>query len=531
MGATRQELWQQLTQDTFDLLVVGGGASGAGVALEAALRGLKVALVERHDYSEGTSSRSTKLLHGGVRYLELAVKQLDRVQLNLVRDALHERATLLRLAPHLSRPLWLLTPLYRPWEIPYYGIGLKLYDLLAGSSRLEAALIFSPQSALQHFPGLKGDGLRGAVAYQDGQFDDARFNLALVQTALEAGATLLNYCEVTALLKSGGKLAGAVVRNGLTGEEAEVSARAVVNATGPFGDALRLLDDPQAEPILRASSGAHLVLDARYSPPDTGLLIPRTEDGRVLFVLPWQGMTLVGTTDDPAQPVDHPGVSEQEITYMLRQLQPYLGTIPRSEVRAVWSGLRPLIARPQADTARLARDHLIQQSASGLLTLTGGKWTTYRKMALDLVNYAVQQFGLKAGESRSETQLLVGAQQYRPGGQVDRAQRFSLTPQTAHTLYHTYGDRADQVAALGTQPLVEGWPMVQGQVTYAARHEQAQTPMDVLARRTRLAFLNQQAAGLALPQVGQLLAQELGWDAAETDRQISLARQMLDTAI
>jgi glycerol-3-phosphate dehydrogenase len=531
MGSTRQELWQQLTQDTFDLLVVGGGASGAGVALEAALRGLKVALVERRDFSEGTSSRSTKLLHGGVRYLELAVKQLDRVQLNLVRDALHERTTLLRLAPHLSRPLWLLTPLYRPWEIPYYGIGLKLYDLLAGTARLEASRIFSSQSALQHFPGLKGAGLRGAVAYQDGQFDDARFNLALVQTALEAGATLLNYCEATALLKSGGKLTGAVVRNGLTGEEAEVSARVIVNATGPFGDALRQLDDPQAEPILRASSGAHLVLDARYSPPDTGLLIPRTEDGRVLFVLPWQGMTLVGTTDDPAQPVDHPGVSEQEITYMLRQLQPYLGTIPRSEVRAVWSGLRPLIARPQADTARLARDHLIQKSPSGLLTLTGGKWTTYRKMALDLVNYAVQQFGLKAGESRSETHLLVGAQQYRIGGETELAQRFSLTPQVAHTLYHTYGDRADQVATLGIQPLVEGWPMTEGQVIYAARHEQAQTPMDVLARRTRLAFLDQPAAHRALPQVGQLLAQELGWDASETDRQIHLTRQMLDTAI
>lgn len=531
MGPTRQELWQQLTHHSFDLLVVGGGASGAGVALEAVLRGLKVALVERHDFSEGTSSRSTKLLHGGVRYLELAVKQLDRVQLNLVRDALHERTTLLRLAPHLSHPLWLLTPLYRTWEIPYYGIGLKLYDLLAGTARLEASRIFSAQAARQHFPGLIPDGLRGAVAYQDGQFDDARFNLALVQTALEEGATLLNYCEVTALLKNEGKLTGAVVRNGLTGQEGEVRARVVVNATGPFGDALRQLDDPQTEPILRASSGAHLILDSRYSPPDTGLLIPRTEDGRVLFVLPWQGMTLVGTTDDPAQPVDHPGVSEQEVTYMLRQLQPYLGTIPRSEVRAVWSGLRPLIARPQADTARLARDHLIQKSPSGLLTLTGGKWTTYRKMALDLVNYAVQQFDLKAGPARSETHLLTGAHRFRPGGEVDLVQRFSLTPQAAHTLYHTYGDRTDQVVALGSSPLVEGWPMTQGQVIYAARHEQAQTPMDVLARRTRLAFLDQRAAQQALPRVGQLLAQELGWDATETDRQINRARQMLDTAI
>ncbi|MGK0619004.1 FAD-dependent oxidoreductase [Meiothermus cerbereus] len=516
----RTELLKRLASETFDLLVIGGGATGAGVALEAASRGLKTALVERYDFSEGTSSRSTKLIHGGVRYLELAVKTFDKVQLNLVRDALHERATMIKNAPHLARPLWLLTPLYRVWEVPYYYTGLKLYDLLAGGARLQPAQFINAQGTLERFPLVKPKGLKGAVAYQDGQFDDARFNVELALTAAQQGAVVLNYAQVTALPKQNGRLVGAVVQDRLGGGEVEVAARVVVNATGPFSDAIRRMDDPSTPPLLKASSGIHIVLDKKYSPSDTGLLIPRTEDGRVVFVLPWQGATLVGTTDHPAPIVDHPRVSEEEIGYVLRQVKPYLGEIPREAVRASWSGLRPLVSRPEADTARLARDHLIQQSPSGLLTLTGGKWTTYRKMALDLVNYAVGQFGLQAGPSCTEQIPLLGGQGFVPDG-AKKLKQMGFPPDVAQHLHQAYGSRAPLVAQIAAQGydhrLAQEWPYLEAEVIYAARYEMAQTPLDVLARRTRLAFLDTSAALAAVPQVAELMGCELGWD---TDRKL-----------
>ncbi|PZA06850.1 MULTISPECIES: glycerol-3-phosphate dehydrogenase/oxidase [unclassified Meiothermus] len=529
----RTALLERLNNESFDLLVIGGGASGAGVALDAATRGLKVALVERLDFAEGTSSRSTKLIHGGVRYLELAVKTLDRVQLNLVRDALHERATLLRLAPHLTRPLWLLTPLYKLWEMPYYWTGLKLYDLLAGKARLALSRYLSPQETRRRFPAVRREGLVGSVAYQDGQFDDARYNLELILTALEEGAVAVNYAEVTALLKQDGKLRGAVVRDRLGGQELEVGAKVVINATGPFSDHIRHLDDPAAPALVRASSGVHIVLDPKYSPPDTGLLIPHTEDGRVIFVLPWLGQTLVGTTDDPAEPTPHPKAREEEIAYILRQVEPYLGRIPREEVRAAWAGLRPLVARPQAaDTARLARDHLVEESPSGLLTLTGGKWTTYRKMALDCLNYAVGRFGLRAGPSRTHERRLVGGWGFDPDGAQKLAQEYGLEPDIAQHLHRSYGSRAGRVAEIGQNlRLAPGYPYIASEVIYAARHELAQTPMDVLARRTRLAFLDTQAAQAALPEVTRLLAKELGWKAEERTAQEHQAQERLAVAI
>lgn len=528
----RAELLERLKTQTFDLLVVGGGASGAGVALEAASRGLRVALVERYDFSEGTSSRSTKLIHGGVRYLEMAVLRLDRVQFNLVRDALHERATLLRIAPHLTRALWLLTPLYKAWEVPYFWSGLKLYDLLAGSARLKTSRYLSPKQTQDRFPAVRTQGLVGSVAYQDGQFDDARFNLAVVLTALEEGAVALNHTEVIALTKEHGRLNGAVVRDRFSGQEITVQAKAVVNATGPFSDSIRYLDDPNTPALLKASSGVHILLDKRYSPPETGLLIPRTEDGRVVFVLPWQNMTLVGTTDDPAQPVAHPEVSEQEIAYILRQVQPYLGNIAREEVRAAWSGLRPLVSRPEADTAKLARDHLIQESPSGLLTLTGGKWTTYRKMALDLVNYAVRKLGLTATASQTHHRLLVGAEGWAVGGEQTLVRNFALENDVAVHMHQAYGSRAQRVLELGKlQRLVAGFPYLEAEVVYSVRHEMAQTPLDVLARRMRLAFLDTESAIAALPKVSELIGMELGWSPSQTQSMQGAALQALKQAI
>lgn len=530
----RHDLLNKLASETFDLLVIGGGASGAGVALEAASRGLKTALVERYDFSEGTSSRSTKLIHGGVRYLEIAVKTFDRVQLNLVRDALHERAIMLKNAPHLSRPLWLLTPLYKFWEAPYYYTGLKIYDLLAGKARLQPAQYISARGTLERFPSVNPRGLKGSVAYQDGQFDDARFNVELALTAAQQGAVVLNYAEVKGLLKQNGQLSGVVVRDGLSSREMEVAARVVVNTTGPFSDAIRRMDDPDVPPLLTASSGIHIVLDKKYSPPDTGLLIPKTEDGRVVFVLPWQGGTLVGTTDDPAPIADHPRVTEEEIGYVLRQVKPYLGEIPRASVRSSWSGLRPLVSRPEADTARLARDHLIQKSPSGLLTLTGGKWTTYRKMALDLVNYAVRQFGLQAGPSRTERIPLLGGQGFEADG-AKKLEQLGFSPDVSEHLHHAYGARAKEVAQIAADGyrarLAVEWPVIEAEVIYAARHEMARTPLDVLARRTRLAFLDTLAALAAAPRVAELMGQELGWSKERAALEAEKARAQILSAI
>jgi glycerol-3-phosphate dehydrogenase len=523
---------RRLQDDTFDVLVIGGGATGAGVALDAASRGLKTALVERDDFSAGTSSRSTKLIHGGVRYLEQAVKKLDRSQLNLVRDALKERATLLKLAPHLAHPLPILTPLYTWFNIPYMMTGLKLYDTLAGRANLAGSRFVGPKEALTRFPMLRREGLRGGVLYYDGQFDDARMNVALALTAAREGAAVANHLEVTGLLKAGGTLRGAAVRDALTGETWEITAKVVVNATGPFSDTIRHLDDPSAPPLLTASSGSHIVLDRRFSPPDTGLLIPQTDDGRVLFLLPWLGYTLVGTTDHPAPIEAHPQATEDDIAYILRHLATYFDLpVTRADVRAAWSGLRPLVSDPKAaDTARLSRDHVLNIAPSGLVTIAGGKWTTYRKMALDTVDAALRVGGLHAGPSRTETLKLVGADGFRPDGAAGLVKGFGLEPDVAAYLHRAYGDRAPEVAGLARQypeRLAPEHPHLEAEVLYSARFEGAQTATDVLARRMRLAFVDQRAALEALPRVVQLLGEVFAWDETKKCAEMEAARAHL----
>lgn len=506
----REAMLSVLGEREFDLLVIGGGATGAGAALDAATRGLSVALVERADFSSGTSSRSTKLIHGGVRYLEQAVKKLDRGQLHLVREALRERAVLLRIAPHLTRPLPLLTPLYHWFEVPYMYTGLKMYELLAGKANLAPSAYVGRRRALERYPMLQSKGLRGGVLYYDGQFDDARMNVALALTAAEQGATVANYVEVEELTKEAGRLSGAVVRDKLGGSAITVRARAVINATGPFSDAVRLLDDPAAEPMLSVSSGVHIVLDRRFAPPDTGLLIPRTQDGRVLFVLPWQGHTLIGTTDESAPLEDDPQASEREIEYLLEHVRNYFDLpVGRDDVLSAWSGLRPLVAQGAGEgTAALSRDHVIVTSESGLVTITGGKWTTYRRMAEDAVDRAVEVAGLEPlrGSGTFDLPLHGGA-----GFRRDRPEPLpgDLDDDIATHLRHAYGDRAPAVAALAAEGLAErlapGHPFIEAEVVYGARHELACTVRDVLDHRTRLSFLDEAAALAAEPRVRELL--------------------------
>jgi glycerol-3-phosphate dehydrogenase len=511
-GGRRSEHRLALERDEpFDLLIIGGGASGTGAALDAVTRGLTVALVERDDLSAGTSSRSTKLIHGGVRYLEKAVKGLDRTQFALVRDALRERAVLLRNAPHLCHALPLVTPLYSTLQVPYIMTGLKMYDWLAGRENLHPSRFVNAREAKRRFPQLKAAGLRGGVIYYDGQFDDARMNVAIALSAAERGAVIVTHAEVTAVHHDGGRIAGVTVLDRASGERAEVAARAVVNATGPYADAIRRLDDPGAEPMLSASSGVHIVLDERFAPPDTGLLIPKTEDGRVLFLLPWLGSTLVGTTDQPAPVVDDPEATEEEIEYILRHLGRYFDLpVARADVKAAWSGLRPLVADPKAaDTARLSRDHVVHVSGSGLVTIAGGKWTTYRRMATDTVDAAVKAGGLGDRPPPATVDLkLVGAERLDIAGAAVLETR-GFDDDVADYLHHAYGDRAGLVADLAEAGLgarlAPAYPYLEAEVVYAQRHELALSAADVLYRRTRLGFLDAAAADAAKARVEALL--------------------------
>ncbi|GAA5877542.1 hypothetical protein JCM3774_005901 [Rhodotorula dairenensis] len=529
--------------DEFDLLIVGGGATGAGVALDAASRGLRVAMVERDDFSSGTSSKSTKLVHGGVRYLQKAVFELDYEQYKLVREALHERKTFLHTAPYLSHSLPIMLPVYTYWQIPYFFAGTKLYDFLAGNANLESSYVLGKGKALEAFPMLKSDGLKGAVVYYDGQHNDSRMNVALAMTAVQYGAVAANHCEVVELLKDeAGKCKGARMRDVLTGREWETKAKGVINATGPFSDGLRKLDDQAVKEIVSPASGVHITLPNYYAPAKIGLIDPATSDGRVIFFLPWQGNTIAGTTDAPAQVEQHPIPKEEEIEFILNEVRGYLSSdvrVRRGDVLSAWSGLRPLVKDPNAkDTQSLVRNHLIDVSPSGLLTIAGGKWTTYRAMAEETVDRAVREYDLKPerGCITKDVQL-VGSQAWNKLMFIKLIQQFGLEVDVARHLAEEYGDRAWGVCSMakptGLRFPVHGnridpvYPYIDAEVTWACRREYAATAVDVIARRTRLSFLNSEAALEALPTVIDIMSKELGWDRQRQDKEFRDATKFL----
>jgi glycerol-3-phosphate dehydrogenase len=529
LEALRQEI-------RYDLLVIGAGATGCGIAADAASRGLKVALIEQHDIAEGTSSRSTKLVHGGVRYLEMAVKKLNRAQYHLVKEGLFERGVLLQNAPHLANPLALVTPLYSWMEVPYIYAGLLLYDVLAGRKGLGHSYVVGRQEALRRFPMLKREGLKAGVVYYDAQFNDARMAVTLALTAQQHGAVVANHLAAVALEKAGGKLCGARVRDALSGEEFSLRASGIINAAGPFVDSLRRLDDACAAPILNASSGVHIILPERFVPPETGLMIPKTEDGRVLFILPWQGHALIGTTDNPAEIVDHPQAREDDIEYLLQHVRQYFDIdVDRDEVTAVWSGLRPLVKAPETqNTAQLVREHLIQVSPSGLLTVAGGKWTSYRRMAEEAVDQAIQQFGCRPARTCQTGNLrLVGAEQFDPANEGNLVKHHGLAADVARHLHHAFGDQAARVAGLAQSGLGArlhpAQPFIEAEV--AARHEFAERAADVLIRRLPLGLLDNAAARAALPRVVELMAAERGWDQGRCHEEFSNSMRRLTVAI
>jgi glycerol-3-phosphate dehydrogenase len=537
---TREQHLEKLKAgQPFDLLIIGGGATGCGVALDAATRGLKVALVEKNDFSEGTSSRSTKLVHGGVRYLEAAVKKLDRVQYHLVKDGLKERFRLLQNAPHLSNRLPLVTPLYRWIDVPYVFIGLKLYDLLSGKRHIGHSQLLSRKQALRRFPMLKPAGLKAGVLYYDGQFHDARMALSLALTAELHGATISNHVAVSGLIKQDSRISGAELTDSLTGESWTIQARGVINATGPFADRIRKLDNPAANEIISASTGIHIVLDKRFAPSDTGLMIPETDDGRVLFVLPWENHALIGTTDEPAAITEHPRPLEEEIDYLLRHVTRYFNLkVERSDIKATWSGLRPLVRDPEAqDTASLARDHVIEVSTGGLLTIAGGKWTTYREMAMDTVDRALKCFRLEAPKPACQTRHLpiIGGANYHAQGDQALVEKYGFAADVAAYLHRTYGDQAEQVAQLAAPHkgirLVKNHPILEAEIIYAVRYEMAERVIDVLARRTPLARLDLAAARTAVPRVLEIMSEELDWDQRRREEESQLTEQRLSEGL
>ncbi|MGA2749714.1 MAG: FAD-dependent oxidoreductase [Verrucomicrobiota bacterium] len=483
----------------WDIAVVGGGATGVGIALDAAARGYSVVLVEQSDFGKGTSSRSTKLVHGGVRYLQQG-------NVPLVMEALKERGILLRNAPHLVRDLPFVVPNYQWWEAPFYGVGLKVYDMLAGKYGFGRSVLLSSDEVLERIPTLQREGLRGGVLYHDGQFDDSRLLINLAQTAAEQGACLLNYARATRLRKDAeGMISGLDFCDGETGRDYRADARCVINATGPFCDELRQEDDPAAEAMISPSQGVHIVLERSFLPGTTAIMVPHTRDGRVMFAIPWHDHVIVGTTDTPvAQASLDPRPLPGEIDFILETAGDYLARRPgRRDILSVFTGIRPLVNTSRnSTTAALSRDHSITISKSGLLTITGGKWTTYRKMAEDCVDHAV----------------VLGNLEDRPCVTRDlRIHGFQAGP-SAGGPAASYGSDLERIGEIGqkepalSRPLHPALPVTGAQVVWAAREEMARTVEDALARRTRALFLNAAAAMSMVPEAARLMAGELGRD-------------------
>lgn len=511
----RAELFSRLArQPPCDLAVVGGGATGLGVALDAAARGFKVVLVESHDFAKGSSSRATKLVHGGVRYLAQG-------NIYLVRQALHERTTLLHNAPHLAQPLPFILPAYQCWEMPFYGAGLKLYDTLAGQASLGATEFLSRSQTLRQLPAAHPEGLQGGVKYWDGQFDDARLALALARSAAKRGALLLNYCRASELLYEGGKIAGLVCEDTQAGQHYAIHSRCVVNATGVWVDALRQ-QDGQASPLVAPSQGVHLVVAREFLGGDAALMVPKTADGRVLFAVPWLGKVILGTTDTPRHDLARePLPFKQEIDFILNESARYLRRAPaRADVQSVWVGLRPLVKPQDEDgknTKSISREHTVLVSRSGLVSVTGGKWTTYRAMAEDVLEQCAASALLARRPKGVTTDLkLVGAD-----GAATPARSICLPPGL-----HSYGDEQAAVLAMpGAQiTLCEG--LTEGMVRFAARYEYALKVEDVLARRSRLLFLDARLAASLAQRVGAILQEETGLN-SEVTAFVALAQHYL----
>ena len=492
----RKEMLQQIeSTPQWDIIIIGGGATGLGAALDAAERGYKTLLLEQHDFAKGTSSRSTKLVHGGVRYLAQG-------NIKLVVEALKERGRLLRNAPHITSAQSFVLPVYKDWHKWYYGIGLLMYDILSGGLSLGKTKILSKQKTEVLLPSLRSENIKGAIQYFDGQFDDTRLAIDIAATAIHYGATVLNYAKVIGFKKKEGKIVSVDMRDEVNNIEYNLRSKSFINATGVFTDAVIQMDEEHQADMVSPSQGIHLVIDKKFFNSDHALMIPKTDDGRVLFAVPWHNEIVVGTTDTPIHKIlEEPKVLEEEIEFVMSHFNRYCNTsIQRKDVKSVYAGLRPLIKKGDGKkTALLSRDHTIIVSKSGLVSIIGGKWTTYRKMAQDAVNNAVFVSKLKFVECNTQT-LPIGVWDWP----IDK---------TNH--WHVYGNNAKQIKQLinentsWSEKLHPSFPHIKAEVIWFIRNEMAMTIEDVLARRTRILFLDAKAAIEAAPIVAELMTIEM----------------------
>ena len=504
----RSEMISEIEEKTlWDIIIIGGGATGVGIAVDAASRGYKTLLLERLDFSHGTSSRSTKLVHGGVRYLQQG-------NISLVLEALKERGILRKNAPHLVHDLPFIVPNYDWWEGPFYGIGMKIYDMLAGKEGFGNSKILSKEETLKHIPTIEQEGLNGGVIYYDGQFDDARLVINLAQTAAEQGATLLNYMPVTALIKNSGIVNGVIAVDNETGKEYQLEAKVVINATGPFTDSVRKFDDENSSPMISPSQGVHMVLDKSFLPGDSAIMVPHTDDGRVLFAIPWHNKIIVGTTDTPIKEcVDEPRPMEEEIDFLLKHTARYLTKDPtKNDVLSWFAGIRPLVSNPDAEnTAAISREHVVNISKSGLVTIAGGKWTTYRKMSEDTLEQAIIVGGLEESPCVTKSLQIQG--------------------------YHNHTDSFGNLKCYGSdaleiQDLIKAekdlgeklhaeMEITKAEVVWAVREEMVVNIEDFLSRRSRSLLLNARASLEMAPIVAAIMAKEMDKDSNWQQEQIN----------
>ena len=534
----------QVANNNFDVCVIGGGATGLGCALDAQLRGLKTVVVEANDFASGSSTASTKMVHGGVRYLEEAVNDLDINQYQLVEHALRERLLMLRSAPHLTRTVEFLVPCFSNFEKIYYGLGMKMYDWIAGKSSLLPSRLLTPEEALFRMPAMQAKNLVGAVAYADGQFDDARYAVALAETFTRSGGEALNYAKVTGFGRDvSGKLTSAIVTDPVSSATFDIRARVFINATGAFSDAVRQLASSDAAPRMRPSKGVHIMLPLDGFSDKDALLVPKTEDGRVIFAIPWNGRLLVGTTDTGYTPGEEMVVTRDEIEYLLRQINPYLNSpLSADHVVSGIAGVRPLVAAPGVvDTKKLIRDDEVEvDSATGLISILGGKWTTHRLMGEETIDQVQKYLGSAPSPSGTSEHLLAGALDYKWDYWQKLTNDFAIEAATAKHLSHKYGTLAPEVIALTDSdpslalPLIQGVTAIRAQVVYAARNEMAMSVEDVLARRIGLQLFSWRLAIQAAPTVASLLRQELGWSAEQeqiaVEQYIAKVNHMITTA-
>lgn len=508
MNMNRDDLVSELTDDprVWDFIIIGGGATGLGTAVEAASRGYRTLLLEQHDFAKGTSSRSTKLVHGGVRYLRQG-------NVSLVLEALRERGLLRQNAPHLVKNQSFIVPNYDWWEGPFYGIGLKIYDKLAGDLGLGPSEHLSKKETLEHIPTLEPEDLDGGIIYHDAQFDDSRLAVSLLQTLFDEGGIGINYMEVTGLLKANKLVSGVKVEDREGTHRFDLQARAVINATGAFTDRIRQMDNPDAPEIIRPSQGVHIVLDGSFQPGESAIMVPKTDDGRVLFAVPWHSRIIVGTTDTPIEsPSLEPRARQEEIDFLLTHAARYLTKDPRpDDVLSVFAGIRPLVARGGSDdTASISRDHTLLIDPSGLVTIAGGKWTTYRKMAEDTIDEAAVVAGLDERASVTENLRLHGWLK-----NAEAADPFELYGSDALALKKIASQRPD-----GNPRLHPHLPYTAAEVIWAVRSEMARTVEDVLARRTRSLLLDARASIEVARPVAGLMADELDRNEQWIERQV-----------